>query len=132
MKPVPRCECDSKDGNRITEVFADYLPQLRLGIRGLNIKIDCQQSQPNETSYCDNNDKRWLNKTFHNAFQNATCTVRDYSQEGQEQAPYIFATPTISSSCWSSSSRQSLWARVACGPGRCKQRPSRARRRPPA
>ena len=68
MKPVPRCECDSKDGNRITEVFADYFPQLRLGIRGLNIKIDRQQSQPNETGYCDDNDKRWLNKTFHNAF----------------------------------------------------------------
>jgi hypothetical protein len=90
MKTGPRGEADTKNGNRITEIFADDFPQSQLCARGLDIEIDCQQSQPDQNSYCDDTDQRCLNDTFHKPWENAKGTVREYSPDRQEEALYCF------------------------------------------
>ena len=86
MKTIPGGETDTKDGDRIAEVFADDFPQSQLSVRGLDVKIDGQQSQPDQPDDCNEDDQRCLNNRFHMPSQNARATAREYSPDGQEQA----------------------------------------------
>ncbi len=86
MKAAPRREADAKNGDRIAEIFADNFPQSQLSVGRLNIKIDGQQSQPDQTGYCDDDDQRRLDNTFHTALENAGDGVREKSPDRQEQA----------------------------------------------
>jgi hypothetical protein len=86
MKTAPRCEADTKNRDRVAEVFADDFPQSQLSVRGLDVKIDGQQSQPDQPDDCNEDDQRCLNNRFHMPSQNARAIAREYSPDGQEKA----------------------------------------------